>query len=63
VTILGYTPVLTHSKQLITFSHCSFHEIITFENWPIESTTEGCCELVQSYGIGANQVRYGALVE
>jgi len=63
VTIRGYTPVLTHSKQLITFSHCSFHEIITFEIWSVESMTEGCCELLQSFGICANQVGYGALVE
>jgi hypothetical protein len=63
VSIPGYTPVLTHSKRLITFSHCSFHEIIIFENCSVESMTEGCCELLQTCGIGANQVRYGALVE
>jgi hypothetical protein len=45
VTIPGYTPVLTHSKQLITFSHCSFHEIITFEIWSVRDAVNYCNHL------------------
>jgi hypothetical protein len=56
MTIPRHMPVLTNSKQLITFSHCSFHKIITFENWSVEYAIEGCRELLQPCSTGANQL-------